>query len=220
MRKWLFPPSSLLLSPDICTNIFFFSKLKKILLVLLHLAIYILLRKKKFPENPDCRTAISVDCVQQCTVHFKKGNILYFLSQMLCTAARTNKSDFHPSNTEAALQSLTWKGLPCSLVHVGLEMELKWLTTLVIIGACLASRGEPKDFKSWLEHGCRSICSGIQAPTFILSLWRAHNWVEGGNQAFLTWTLPWKIMRKTEMKRNVSWLCWLFFLYIFILFYF
>lgn len=136
---------------------------------------------------------------------------------MLCTAARTNKSDFHPSNIEAALQSLTWKGLPCSLVHVGLEMELKWLTTLVIIGACLASRGEPKDFKSWLEHGCRSICSGIQALTFILSLWRAYNWVEGGNQAFLTWTLPWKIMRKTEMKRNVSWLCWAFF---FILFYF
>lgn len=135
---------------------------------------------------------------------------------MLCTAARTNKSDFHPSNTEAALQSLTWKGLPCSLVHVGLEMELKWLTTLVIIGACLASRGEPKDFKSWLEHGCRSICSGIQAPTFILSLWRAYNWVEGGNQAFLTWTLPWKIMRKTEMKRNVSWLCWLFFFILFL----
>lgn len=69
--------------------------------------LHYLRKKKKSLETPGRRTAISVDCVQQRAVHFKKRNILYFLSQMLCTAARTNKSDFHPSNTEAALQSLT-----------------------------------------------------------------------------------------------------------------
>lgn len=45
-------------------------------------------------------------------------------------------------------------------------MELKWLTTLVIIGACLASRGELKNFKSWLEQWLQEHLHGDSGSDF------------------------------------------------------